>query len=322
MHKILLISDTHGQIDLINERASDTKADFVIHAGDFGFYDDESVVRLNPRELHLLIKHSAVAGKYPNSKDMDREELATVVRNEKLLGEFPNYLSGQKRFEVPVYAVWGNHEDVKILRDMERGLTVPNLHILDENHTFEFQDDDNFAFSLFGLGGNFLVKRLFDRPIAGDAGKVWATLHQFGVLYKKVMHNKKPSIFVSHVSPGKEPLLTSLVAHLLPSFWISGHMGPPFTCVWNQFTIRESDDVQNWLQSELAEIEQYSKFRKLSEEAALALELIKNPPESDQWFRNMWNINLPDAKDGHAVLTVDKGRFSLETYSKGITLKS
>ena len=58
MVKILLISDTHGHLNLINERALETKADMVIHAGDFGFYDQDSVNRLSGRELFLLIRHS------------------------------------------------------------------------------------------------------------------------------------------------------------------------------------------------------------------------------------------------------------------------
>lgn len=42
MRKILLVSDTHGKLDCINQLAEKTKADLVIHAGDFGFYDDSS----------------------------------------------------------------------------------------------------------------------------------------------------------------------------------------------------------------------------------------------------------------------------------------
>jgi predicted phosphodiesterase len=37
--RILLISDTHGSLGVINELVSRTQADAVIHAGDFGFED-------------------------------------------------------------------------------------------------------------------------------------------------------------------------------------------------------------------------------------------------------------------------------------------
>lgn len=58
MYRILLLSDTHGNIDIINDLAMGKKVDFVIHAGDFGFYDEASIKRISPRELLLLITHS------------------------------------------------------------------------------------------------------------------------------------------------------------------------------------------------------------------------------------------------------------------------
>lgn len=35
MRRILMISDTHGNLDIINEKVAQTNADMVIHAGDF-----------------------------------------------------------------------------------------------------------------------------------------------------------------------------------------------------------------------------------------------------------------------------------------------
>ena len=42
--RFLLISDTHGKLGIIDELASHIRSDIVIHAGDFGFYDDGSSV--------------------------------------------------------------------------------------------------------------------------------------------------------------------------------------------------------------------------------------------------------------------------------------
>lgn len=96
-------------------------------------------------------------------------------------------------------------------------------------------------------------------------------------------------------------------------------MGAPFTCVWNQFTIHEMDKALNWLQTDTNFIEEQYKSGHLSEESILAYDLIKRDiPKKDDWFKKIWNMNLPDAKDGHAVLTVEDGEFSLETYSNGI----
>ncbi|HHF7367886.1 TPA: metallophosphoesterase [Legionella bozemanae] len=322
MHRILLISDTHGNLDIINQKVIETKADMVIHAGDFGFYDDQSIHRLSPRELRLLICHSPVWRKYNVDKQTELEQLIEIVKEEKLLGDFPDYIAGVKQFSVSVYAVWGNHEDVEVLKRLTTDLKINNLNLLDEQHFYQVHQGDNLEFALYGLGGNFLAgKKLFDQPIAGNGGKVWTTLHQLGVLYKQLKNKDKPSIFVSHVSPGKEPLLSRLISHFMPNFWISGHMGAPFTCTWNQFTIRDMNESLNWFETDIDFIEEQYQQGKLTEEASLAYELIKRPLDvDDSWFKRMWNINLPDVQDGHALLIVKDGVFSLETYSSGIKL--
>jgi len=47
--RFLLLSDTHGKLGIINELAAVVRADAVIHAGDFGFYDDGSYERRHLR---------------------------------------------------------------------------------------------------------------------------------------------------------------------------------------------------------------------------------------------------------------------------------
>jgi hypothetical protein len=98
-------------------------------------------------------------------------------------------------------------------------------------------------------------------------------------------------------------------------------MGAPFACVWNQFTIHEMDEALSWLQVDTNFIEEQFKLGRLSEESILAYEIIKREiPKKDFWFKKMWDINLPDIKDGYAILIVENGRFSLETYSNGIKI--
>ena len=105
----------------------------------------------------------------------------------------------------------------------------------------------------------------------------------------------------------------------MPNFWISGHMGAPFACSWNQFTIREMSESLDWLEVNVDFIEEEYQKGNLTEEAVWAYELIKQPiVKDDAWFKKMWNINLPDVKDGHALLIVENGMFSLETHSSGI----
>lgn len=321
MKKILLLSDTHGDLDLINSLVEKIGADLVIHAGDFGFYNEASLYQLSHRELRLLITHSKYHDQYQIDKDTDPALLRKIIVKHKLLGTFQDYLDENKSFSVPIYTVWGNHEDVRVLKNLTISSTVENLNLLHSNIDYTI-DCLEGEVKLFGLGGNFLKsKKLFRAPIAGQAGKVFSTLHEYGALYKRIKQKSKPSIFVSHVSPGKEPLLARMLIHFMPDIWISGHMGAPYTCLWNQFTIREFDESIVWFDSQLDAFKQLIDGATLSDEAKIAADLIIRPiPKQDFWFKKLWNINLPDAKNGYAVLSVENGQFELETFSRGIKI--
>ena len=106
--RLLLISDTHGKLEIIEDLAAHVQADAVIHAGNLGFYDNGSYERLSDRELRLQIVHSDLS-------PQDRERILALLRKERIkaarkdcpLSELPFYIEGDTRFDVPVYAVWG-----------------------------------------------------------------------------------------------------------------------------------------------------------------------------------------------------------------------
>ena len=75
MTRALLISDTHGNLDVINKLVEKTQADMVIHAGDFGFYNESSYKHISDRELLLLISHSPFWKIDPVDKTTAREKL-------------------------------------------------------------------------------------------------------------------------------------------------------------------------------------------------------------------------------------------------------
>ena len=313
MKRFLLVSDTHGNLGQLDALIRQTEADAVIHAGDFGFYDNESVNRLQTRELRLIIAHSSFQNQYSISKRTERYHLIEIIRKHKLLGDFPDYLEGKKAFSVPIYAVWGNHEDLTVVEMLRKDVSIQNLYLLDEEQLYEIEP----GFILFGIGGNWIPgKKLFDQPLAGSGGKIWATLAQFGRLYKKVRHHDGPSIFVSHVSPGKEPLLVRLMTHFGPDLWISGHMGAPYPCLWNPFTVRDEQEQSNWLTRNLPTLEIAPE--RISEEAQVAYDLIQKPlPPLKNWYRKQWYLNLTDACDGYAILIVDRRQFALQTIGRG-----
>ncbi len=185
--KLALITDTHGHLDLINDLAARTGAHAVIHAGDFGFYDDDSVSGLGKRELFLRIVHSSLDDETKQKAlKLSHADKMSFVREQCPLSQLPHYLSGDKAFSVPVYAVWGNHEDHAVVERFHTGhYQVGNLHVLHERQTFDLG-----RFHIYGVGGNVLVStKLFQQPIAGGGGKVWTTMTQFLELCEAVERN-------------------------------------------------------------------------------------------------------------------------------------
>jgi predicted phosphodiesterase len=254
--RLLLLSDTHGKLSIINELAATVQADAVVHAGDFGFYDADSGERLSKRELRLLVRHSSVSpAEKKRAKGMSKGDLAVFVQEHKLLGDLQRYIEGEASFDVPIYAVWGNHEDKHVIEAFrDESYQVSNLHLLDERHVYHLG-----PFTFFGLGGNVLTgKKLFHDPIGGGGGKVWATLGQFGKLYQTLSEVSKDDeevrLFVTHVSPGKEPLAALMGAQYRADFHVSGHMAPTHTMAWNNFAIRELEQAESWLIDSVAHI--------------------------------------------------------------------
>ena len=100
----------------------------------------------------------------------------------------------------------------------------------------------------------------------------------------------------------------------MPNIWVSGHMGSPHTCVWNQFAIRNMDESIEWFDSEL-ELLKALDTDKLTDEGKIAYNLIKKDlPKKDFWYKKLWNINLPDVDMGYAVLVYVDEKFHVESY--------
>ena len=330
----LLVSDTHGHLEVVNRLAEETRADAVVHAGDLGFYEPQTIERLTVKELVLRILHSDLPREEVKAtRKLMSEQLRSFLAERVLLGDFPDHLAGRRRFTTPVYAVWGNHEDKEVLEALREGrVQVENLHLLDERQTFRVG-----PFHLVGLGGNVLVgEKLFHRPVAGGGGRVWSTLSQFGRLIETAGPKQagEVRVLVTHVSPGKEPLIGLLAVKLGADYLISGHMGQPYGMVWNEFSIRTLEEAVTRLQSAAPAVEaawaDESEFDRSEDERRwieLGLELVRGvtqrlrPPADERrepaWYRKALAINLPDIADGYAVLEDVDGRVALEARSRG-----
>ena len=302
-------------------------ADAVIHAGDFGFYDDGSYERLSDRELRLRVVHSdLVQEEKKRILALSLSERRAAMRNSCPLSEFPSYIDGHRRFNVPVYAVWGNHEDKEVVDKLFRGdIQVENLHILHHRQAYRVGPT-----LVYGLGGNFLPgSKLMQRPIAGAGGKVWSTLTQYLELIKTIEDEKDwpgPRICVSHVSPGKEPFVELIGARTRADFTVSGHMGAPTCMVWNPFAVSSVDEAMQRLHDGLEVVRKscLDAVRPNATWADQAVSLIGRIPEdavyigrgikAPRWYRGMVHINLPDAHVGYAVMDVDETGAKLQTF--------
>jgi predicted phosphodiesterase len=331
--RFLLISDTHGKLALINTLAGEIGAEAVIHAGDFGFFDEESADRLSDRELRLQIVHSSLPH---TEKDrilaQSRHGMVEAVRRHRLLGEFQSLLDGNWSLDVPVYALWGNHEDIHVIRRLHRGeIAIENLNIVDHRRGYRAGPA-----LLYGLGGNLLLgSKMLHRSLAGGAGKVWSTLSQYRELVEladEAERSPGPRVFLSHVSPGKEPFVELVAARTRSELTVSGHMGAPGCMVWNSFAVSSPQEAEKRLREGLASVEQRCLAAAPSKAAWIAESLgaIGSVLEDSdvqgkgagcaagepRWFRGMTHVNLPDAHVGHAVLDVGETGWKLQTHSR------
>jgi len=324
--RLLLISDTHGQLDIINELAAQTQADAVIHAGDFGFYDYESYDRLSERELRLQIIHCWL----PKTEKtriiaLPRSERNVAAKAAGVLGQFQSYIDGNKSFHVPVYAVWGNHEDKSVIQRLIRGnIKLRNLYILHHRQTYEVG-----PLLIYGLGGNFLKSKLLQKPLAGGGGRIWTVLSQYADVVRAVdeINWSGLRLFVSHVSPGKEPFVELIGARTQADFTVSGHMGAPTCMVWNPFAICSVEESIKRLQDGLESIRQacLSAIKRSTGQTTNEIDWVRQTlsfigqlPEENiyigrgarvpRWYRDMVHINLPHVHRGYAVLDIINNR--------------
>lgn len=109
--RLLVVGDTHCRFDLLEQMIAREQARgplaAVLHCGDIGLYDEDSLARLPARETRLIQKHK------------NPLELC-----------YP-YLAGERALPVPLYGIPGNHEDFALVEELERGYRrLPNLSLL------------------------------------------------------------------------------------------------------------------------------------------------------------------------------------------------
>lgn len=298
--RVLLISDTHGHVDRIQEYAEHAKADVCIHAGDFGFYDDASIDGMNQRELYLQVKHSDLPeGEKTQVLKAGASVWEKVIKEHNLLGTFHEFLDGGREFGWPVYAIWGNHDDANVALRMIKK-PIPYLHMLHDRTAVDLGE-----FVLLGLGGNCTPGKAFTqgyKTLPGARCRPTSVLAQYLSLLETARNlaPDKPKVLVTHVSPLVEPFLELLAWQIGATMTISGHMGYPDG---------ETGETNSRCMFRLRET-----YRKLLS-IYPAEDTLKffDPKEKEQSIRH---INLPDADKGYAILDWSGKTFSYEMRGK------
>ncbi|MFX1536100.1 MAG: metallophosphoesterase [Promethearchaeota archaeon] len=308
--RILVLSDTHGLLHLINNLVAQHNVDVVLHCGDLQFMSIERIEQMPSRELSLCIRHSKLPEQIrKRAWKMDRDEKTNLIRKHQLLGEFDLYLQGEQHFDVPVYIVWGNHEDSRVVYDLLIDKhRVPNLHLLTATSDVVL---DNWI-RLAGIGGNILHRRFFDKQ-STDTYYPFMNFLQWIQLYEKRAKERHPDEhlwLLTHVSPGKEPLLEIFSMHIQPDLWFSGHMGAPLPQHYSLFTFNDDYDFARRSEINLTFLKELWKER--SKYWVLwykAQDLLKSPEQTYETPRNILTYLQPfmqDRKSTNHILSLGR----------------
>lgn len=252
--RVLCIADVRGYLKSLNDLAKTAKADYILHTGDFGFYDNTSLERIAEKTLKHVAQYSPLLSEHVKrqiAQPNPPRPIKQMFSPDQLpLSELPLLLNKQITLDVPVYTVWGACEDVRVLERFRSGeYKVDNLHIIDEVNS-RLLDIGGVKLRLLGLGGAVVIHKLFDNGegktyIAGGQGTMWTTLLQIGALIDTANRVYDPSetrIFLTHASPARDGILNQLSVTLKADFSISAGLHFRYGSSYNEFSVNPSLD--------------------------------------------------------------------------------
>ncbi|EPX74382.1 uncharacterized protein SOCG_03591 [Schizosaccharomyces octosporus yFS286] len=356
--RLLCIADVRGELSLINKLAEETRADCVIHTGDFGFFERSSLPNISERTLRHIVQFSPLIKRLPRSKSFDHypsnpiSELKNSIASHPdcLLSELPYFLSQERKFIVPVYTVWGASEDVHVLEKFASGeYSIPNLNIIDELHSHLLQIGD-LKIRLLGLGGPYVPFKLFDNgegkgTIAGAQGTTWTTVLQMGELIetaKSCLDREETRIFITHHPIGREGVFCQLATILQADLTLSAGLHFRYGASYNEFSV--NPNPEHYLQKLSAGRAQFMEvWETVKSEVERMVtpdqqhlvnnvtRLVSRMPDATNSYamnnmlpgtalKNLWNFNLLDASFGWNVLVVENGHVQVESKSFGFNL--
>ncbi len=267
-----------------------------------------------------------------------------------MLSEFPLLLSGQIKLQVPVYTVAGACEDILLLEKLRTGAyDIENLHLIDEATT-RCLDIGGIKLRILGLGGAFVMHKMFDNgegsaTIAGGNGTIWTTALQIGELVdtaQRVYDPTETRLLVTHASPGREGIFSSLSLVLKADLTLSAGLHFRYASSWNEFSVqgdydafrnklrigrdafyRVWDSVKSQVDTVIDDQQRVFLDKALAVVDRIPLAIGQPAPgggppgAEDATWKNCWNWNLCDAAYGSLVLDIKEGRVSAELKSQG-----
>ncbi|KAK6503191.1 hypothetical protein TWF481_008221 [Arthrobotrys musiformis] len=250
--RILCVADVRGDLLSLNELAKKTNADYILHTGDFGFYDNSSINRIAEKTLRHVAQYSPLLSE-GTKKFIQNNTSGQPIKSrlaEEQLSQLPKFLDRTYAFDVPVYTVWGACEDVAVLEKFRSGeYKIDKLHIIDEASS-RLLDVGGVKLRLLGLGGAVVMHKLFDNgegktTIAGGQGTMWTTLLQMGELLdtaNRVYDASETRLFLTHSSPAREGLLNALAVAVKADFSISAGLHFRYGSSYNEFSVNPTLD--------------------------------------------------------------------------------
>ncbi|KLU87935.1 Ser/Thr protein phosphatase [Magnaporthiopsis poae ATCC 64411] len=251
--RVLCIADVRGNLRSLNDLAKQARADYIVHTGDFGFYDDTSLERIADKTLKHVAQYSPLIPEHVKKQIQTGGPGPVKQRfapHELPLSELSMLLKGEFKLDVPVYTVWGACEDVRVLEKFRsKEYKVTNLFIIDEAQSM-LLEIGGVKLRLLGLGGAVVMHKLFDNgegrtTIAGGQGTMWTTLLQMGELVdtaNRVYDPTETRVFVTHASPAREGILNQLSVTLKADFSISAGLHFRYGSSYNEFSVNPTLD--------------------------------------------------------------------------------
>ncbi|EWC46893.1 hypothetical protein DRE_03905 [Drechslerella stenobrocha 248] len=250
--RVLCVADVRGDLLSLNELAKKTNADYILHTGDFGFYDNTSIHRIAEKTLRHVAQYSPLLSEQTKKfiqGNPNGQPIKSRLADEQL-SQLPKFLDKTYAFDVPVYTVWGACEDVSVLEKFRSGeYKIDKLHIIDEASS-RLLDVGGVKLRILGLGGAVVMHKLFDNgegktTIAGGQGTMWTTLLQMGELLdtaNRVYDASETRVLLTHSSPAREGLLNALAVAIKADFSVSAGLHFRYGSSYNEFSVNPTLD--------------------------------------------------------------------------------